>query len=72
MPHQVGNYKIESVLGRGGMGVVYRARHQQLGRDVALKMVLAGAHASAEQLERFILEARAVAHLQHPIHRPDL
>lgn len=65
-PSKVGNYKIEGVLGRGGMGVVYRARHQQLGRDVALKMVLAGAHASKEQLERFIQEARAVAHLQHP------
>ena len=48
------------------MGIVYRARHRKLDRDVALKMILAGAHASSDQLQRFVLEARAVAHLQHP------
>lgn len=62
----VGGYSIKKVLGRGGMGIVYKADHLKLGRTVALKMVLAGSHASPEQLERFITEAKAVAHLQHP------
>lgn len=66
MPTKVGSYDILGVLGRGGMGVVYRAKQKKLGREVALKMILSGAHASGEQLQRFISEAQAVAHLQHP------
>ena len=66
IPKRVGGYQIVGLLGRGGMGVVYHAKHIKLGREVALKMVLAGGHASPEQLKRFILEAQAVAHLQHP------
>ncbi len=48
------------------MGVVYQARHIRLDRLVALKMILAGAHASADQIARFHIEARAVARIQHP------
>ena len=66
LPEAVGNYQIKKELGRGGMGVVYLARHTALNRDVALKMVLAGNHASKNQLTRFQAEARAVAQLQHP------
>ncbi len=62
----VPGYEIESVLGYGGMGVVYKARHLKLKRTVALKMVLAGEHAGPRDQARFRIEAEAVARLQHP------
>ncbi len=59
-------YAILDVLGRGGMGIVYKALQTDLNRLVALKMILAGAHAGPEERARFRREAEAVARLQHP------
>ena len=62
----VPGYEIFEELGRGGMGVVYRAQQSGLNRPVALKMILAGSHAGPVERERFRREAQAVAALQHP------
>jgi serine/threonine-protein kinase len=63
---QIPGYEVEAVLGRGGMGVVFKARHLKLKRLVALKMLLAGSYADSEELARFRREAEAVAALRHP------
>ncbi len=62
----VPGYEILGELGRGGMGVVYRARQIRLDRVCALKMILAGAHADAQATARFLSEAQAIARLHHP------
>jgi WD40 repeat protein/tRNA A-37 threonylcarbamoyl transferase component Bud32 len=62
----VPGYEILDELGRGAMGVVYKARQIALNRLVALKMVIAGSHASPEQRARFQAEAQGLARLQHP------
>jgi serine/threonine protein kinase/tetratricopeptide (TPR) repeat protein len=63
---RLGTYEIVSLLGRGGMGEVYRARDTRLGREVAIKVLPAGVAADAGRLARFEREARTVAVLNHP------
>ncbi len=61
-----GKYELIAEVGRGGMGVVYRARQIDLDRIVAIKMILSSHLASADQVDRFYAEARAAARLRHP------
>jgi len=63
---QLGPYEIQSPLGAGGMGEVYRARDTRLGRDVAIKILPESFVREADRLHRFEQEARAVAALSHP------
>ena len=63
---EIEGYDIQSILGFGGMGIVYTARHLKLDRIVALKMLLAGPYASPQEIARFVRESQAVACLQHP------
>jgi eukaryotic-like serine/threonine-protein kinase len=63
---QIPGHEVQEVLGHGGMGVVYKARHVRLNRPVALKMLLTGAYASPQSRERFLREAESVASLRHP------
>src|SRR3954452_19784838 len=63
---RIPGYEVEAVLGRGGMGVVFRAKHLRLNRLVAVKTVLDGGYAGPRERERFQREAEAVAALRHP------
>ena len=64
-PNRLGDYEIVDELGRGGMGIVYRARQVSLQREVALK-VISGAHLSIAHVQRFHVEAEAAGRLDHP------
>ncbi len=66
MIHSLGRYSIEDELGRGGMGVVYRARDTRLGKTVAVKVLSQHSTLSADSKSRFRREARAAAVLNHP------
>lgn len=66
LPTRIGDYELIEELGRGGMGVVFRAKQLSLDRDVAVKMILRGRLASDQDLNRFLSEASSTARLQHP------
>lgn len=61
-----GSYMLEKELGRGGMGAVYKATDTKLQRAVALKVILAGQQVTQKQVDRFMLEARSIAQIDHP------
>src|SRR5580765_8121444 len=63
---RLGPYEVVSLLGKGGMGEVYRARDDRLGRDVAVKVLPASFASDTERLKRFEQEARAAGQLNHP------
>ena len=67
-----GRYLVLSVLGSGGMGTVYRARHQATRREVALKVLHASLHDRPRALRRFEREAQALAEVTHPNIAPTL
>jgi serine/threonine protein kinase len=62
----VAGYRIQSLIGRGGMSIVYLAEHVQLGRQVALKLLAPGLSADPEFRERFVHESRRAAEVDHP------
>lgn len=65
-PEPPAGYEIISTLGKGGMGIVFKAKHVPLNRIVAVKMIISGELASEDMLVRFQREAEAAAHLSHP------
>ncbi len=65
-PQRLGDFELFEEIGRGGMGIVYRARQLSLGRDVAVKLLLRGAQATPNEQARFQAEIAAAAQLDHP------
>ncbi len=63
---RLGSYEVESVLGAGGMGEVYRARDTKLGRAVAIKVILDAFASDGDRVARFQREAKVLASLNHP------
>src|SRR5262249_45174788 len=63
---RIGRYEILSEIARGGMGVVYKAIDRQLDRTVALKLIKSGELADTDQIQRFQLEAKRAAQVDHP------
>lgn len=66
LPKVFGNFELIEELGRGGMGIVFKAWQRNLGRMVALKMIQRGLHVGSEETARFQAESRAIALLEHP------
>src|ERR1700739_5123654 len=66
LPAKIGKYDIIEVIGRGGMGVVYKANDPHLDRTVAIKMITTGFAEPPAQLKRFFVEAKSLASLVHP------
>lgn len=66
MPKRIGQYSLIEEIGRGGMGVVFKAQQQSPDRTVALKMILRGNWAAEADMARFRAEAESAAHLEHP------
>ena len=70
LPERLGSHLILEEIGRGGMGVVFRAKEEKLNREVALKVVLDGRLAGQESVSRFLREAHSAARLDHPAITP--
>src|SRR5262249_20213958 len=66
LPPSIGKYKVLGLLGTGAMGVVYKCSQPGLERPVAVKVMIAGRHASSEQIRRFQREAQTAAQATHP------
>ncbi|MCU0718100.1 MAG: serine/threonine protein kinase, partial [Pirellula sp.] len=66
MLKHIGRYEILRQIGKGGMGIVYEARHTKLQKIVALKILPAEAHGDRERVARFEREMRAAGHVKHP------